>query len=247
MRQDISLFQFLISLILGIYAFIGIIHFNIIFFDVSQFLYMTTWNYYISSIYLIVISICDFSLYILKSNKLDKVNEIFRENLSPAFTALTYLVTITFWMIIFPMIISEGDDGNFGIGLYMNWYLHLFLTIFQTIDIFISYRKEKGIVIKYDFLIAIIIVGAYALLSLILIYGFDKPVYPFFNNLTWYKFIGLFILFAILIFVCYLIHVGFIKLKYKCKIFIIKDDNNNEISTSDEETNKENKESKDNI
>ena len=185
MRQDISLLQFLISLILGIYAFIGIIHFNIIFFDVSQFLYMTIWNYYISSIYLIVISISDFSLYILKSNKLDNVNEIFRENLSPAFTALTYLVTITFWMIIFPMIVSEGDDGNFGIGFYMNLYLHLFLTIFQTIDIFISYRKEKGIVIKYDFLIAIIIVGAYALLSLILIYGFDKPVYPFFNNLTW--------------------------------------------------------------
>ena len=248
MRQNISLLQFFTSLIFGIYAFIELIHFNVTILDKTQFLYMTTWNYYISSIYLIVISICDFSLYILKSNKLDIVNEIFRENLSPSFTAITYLVSITFWMIIFPMIISNGEDGNFGVGPYMNLYIHLFLTIFQTIDIFISYRKQKGIVIKYDFLIAVFILGAYALLSLILIYGFDKRVYPFFNNLTWYIFIGLFLFFAILIFVSYLIFVGLIKLKYKLKIFIIKDDsNNNEISISDEETNKENKENKDSI
>ena len=140
---------------------------------------MTTWNYYISTIYLVTICICDFSFYILKSNKLDKVNEIFREKLSPAFTALTYLVSFTFWVMNFPVIIKDGGDGNFGMSLYINLYVHLFLTILQTIDIFISYREQKGIVIKYDFLIDALIMGAYSILTLILVYGFDNPVYPF--------------------------------------------------------------------
>ena len=82
--------------------------------------------------------------------------------------------------------------------------------------------------------------GAYSILSLILVYGFDKPIYPFMNNMTWYKAIGELILFIAMIFIFYLIHVGLIKLKYKCKIFII--DNNNDIEIKnlpEEETNKE--------
>jgi len=239
MRTNISLLQFLTSFIMGLYSFIMCIYFTITSFSIIQFIFMTIWNYYISTVYLVTISICDFSLYILKSNKLDRVNEIFREKLSPAFTALTYLVTFTFWVMIFPVIISEGD-GNFGVSLYMNLYLHLFLTILQTIDIFISYRKQKGIVIKYDFLIGALIMGAYSILSLILVYGFDKPIYPFMNNMTWYKAIGELILFIAMIFIFYLIHVGLIKLKYKCKIFIIDNDNDTEIKNlPEEETSKE--------
>ena len=234
MGENISLLQFLTSFIMGLYAFIMFVYFTITSFNVILFIFMTIWNYYISTVYLVTISICDFSSYILKSNKLDRVNEIFREKLSPAFTALTYLVTFTFWVMIFPVIFSEGD-GNFGVSLYMNLYLHLFLTILQTIDIFISYRKQKGIVIKYDFLIGAFIMGAYSILSLILIYGFDTPIYPFMNNMTWYKAIGELILFIAMIFIFYLIHVGLIKLKYKCKIFIIDNDNDTEIKNLPEE------------
>jgi len=239
MGENISLLQFLTSFIMGLYAFIMFVYFTITSFNVILFIFMTIWNYYISTVYLVTISICDFSSYILKSNKLDRVNEIFREKLSPAFTALTYLVTFTFWVMIFPVIFSEGN-GNFGVSLYMNLYLHLFLTILQTIDIFISYRKQKGIVIKYDFLIGAFIMGAYSILSLILIYGFDTPIYPFMNNMTWYKAIGELLLFIAMIFIFYLIHVGLIKLKYKCKIFIIDNDNDIEIKNlPEEETNKE--------
>ena len=78
MGQDISLLQFLTSLIIGIYVLITLIQLTVTTFNVIQFIFLTTWNYYISTIYLITISICDFSLYILKSNKLEKVNEIFR-------------------------------------------------------------------------------------------------------------------------------------------------------------------------
>ena len=239
MGENISLLQFLTSFIMGLYAFIMFVYFTITSFNVILFIFMTIWNYYISTVYLVTISICDFSSYILKSNKLDRVNEIFREKLSPAFTALTYLVTFTFWVMIFPVIFSEGD-GNFGVSLYMNLYLHLFLTILQTIDIFISYRKQKGIVIKYDFLIGAFIMGAYSILSLILIYGFDTPIYPFMNNMTWYKAIGELLLFIAMIFIFYLIHVGLIKLKYKCKIFIIDNDNDIEIKNlPEEETSKD--------
>ena len=218
MREKISLLQFLASLIIGIYAFIMFIYIEILFFNPKQFLFMTMWNCYISTIYLIINSICDFSLFVLKSIKLEKISELFRETLSPAFTALTYLVTFTFWIMIFPVILRDSGDGNFGMGLNVNLYVHLFLTIFQTIDIFLSYRKNKGIIIKYDFLIAASIMGVYSILTLILVYGFNEPIYPFLDNMTWYKAIIELILFQAMIFLFYLIHVGLIKLKYKFKI-----------------------------
>ena len=227
MRDKISLIQFLISLIIGIYTFIMIIYINIIFFSPSQLLFMTMWNFHISSIYLIILAICDFSLFVLKSNKLEKINEILREHLSPGFTAITYLVTFTFWVMIFPVLISEGNP-NFGMNLYLNLYLHLFLTIFETIDIFLSYRKNKRIIIKYDFLVAAIIMGMYAILTLILIFGFNMPVYPFLNNMTWYKAIGELLLFEIIAFLFYLVHVGLIKLKFKFKFYILKEDEEEE-------------------
>ena len=239
MRTKISLLQFLTSFIIGLYAFITIVHFTIISFNFNQLVFMTTWNYYISTVYLITICICDFSFYVLKSHKLDKVNEIFRENLSPSFTGLTYLVTFTFWVMIFPVLVKENGDRNYGMGLYKNIYVHLILTILHKIDIFISYRKQKGIVIKYDFIIGAIILGVYSILSLILIFVFDKPVYPFMYNMTWYKAIGVFILFIFLFFIFYLIHIGLIKLKYKFRIFILVNNNNDEIFLPDDEVNKE--------
>ena len=223
MREKISFIQFLFSSIIGLYALIMIIYINIIFFSPTQLLFMTMWNCHISTIYLIILAICDFSLFVLKSNKLEKINEFFRERLSPGFTAITYLVTFTFWAIIFPVLINEGDS-NFGIGLYLNLYVHLFLTILQTVDIFLSYRKNKGIIIKYDFLVAAFIMGMYAILTLILVFGFNTPVYPFLNNMTWYKAIGEILIFEIMIFLFYLVHVGLIKLKFKCKIYILKEE-----------------------
>ena len=223
MRKEISLFQFLISSILGVYALIMIIYFEVNFFTYKQFLFMTMWNFYFSTIFLIVVAICDFSFFILKSDKLEKLNELFRETISPSFTALTYLVTFTFWIMIFPALILGGKDGNFGLGLYLNLYLHLYLTIFQTIDIFLSQRKYKGIVIQYEYLIAVFIMGVYSLLAIILVYGFNMPIYPFLNNMTWYKAIAEIILFQIMTYLFYLIHVGLIKLKYKFKINVLDD------------------------
>ena len=220
MRNKISFIQFLISLIIGIYVFIMIIYINITSFSFIQFLFMTMWNCYISTIYLLILAICDFSFYIFKSYKLEKINKIFREHLSPAFTALTYLVSFTFWVMIFPVIIKDNNE-EYEMDLYIDLYVHLFLTIFQTIDIFLSYRENKGIVIKYDYLIASFIIGIYSILILVLIFGFNKAIYPFLNNMTWYKCIGEFLLFQIMIFIFYLIHVVLIKLKYKLKIFVL--------------------------
>ena len=137
MRKEISFFQFLVSGIIGVYALIMIIYFEVNYFTYKQFLFMTMWNFYFSTIYLIIVAICDFSFFILKSDKLEKLNELFRETISPSFTALTYLVTFTFWIMIFPALILGGKDGNFGMSLYLNLYLHLYLTIFQTIDIWL--------------------------------------------------------------------------------------------------------------
>ena len=225
MRAKISFLQFIISILIGIYAFIMIIYIEANYISPKQLFFMTMWNCFISTIYLITISICDFSFFYIKSNKLEKLNEFFRETLSPAFTALTYLVTFTFWVMIFPVLVKSGN-GNFGLNLYTNLYVHLILTIFQTVDIFFSYRKNKGIIMKYDFLIAAFIMGSYAILTLILVYGYNYAVYPFLKHMTWYKGLGELILFEVMMFLFYLIHVGFIKLKYKYKIYILMDGTN---------------------
>ena len=227
MRNEISFYQFFISLAMGIYSFIMIVYFELYYFKLRQFLFMTNWNFYISTIYLIGLSICDFSSYVFKSKKLEKLNKLFRENLSPAFTALTYLVTFTFLVMIYPVILKRGDK-NFGISAYINIYVHLILTIMQTIDIFLSYRKKKGILIKYDFLVASFIIWIYSILVLILVFIFDFPIYPFLDNMTLIKAFFEIILFQSMIFIFYLIHVGLIKLKYILKIFIVIDDTKKE-------------------
>ena len=227
MRKQISFFQFFLSLAIGLYAFIMIVYFDFNYFNSKQFLFMTIWNLYLSTLYLVVVSVCDFSLYVFKSKKLEGINAIFRENLSPAFTSLTYLVTFTFWVMIYPVLLKRGDK-NFGLTTYINVYVHLILTVLQTIDIFFSYRKNKGILIKYDFLVGAFIMGVYSILILIVVFIFDFPIYPFLNNMTWYKAIAEFILFQSMIFIFYLIHVGLIKLKYICKIFILTEDDEKE-------------------
>ena len=221
MRKNISFFQFFLSLTIGIYSLITFLSFQINNFSLKQFIFMTTWNFWISTIYLVTISICDFSWYMLESNLLDKLNELFREKLSPAFTALTYLVTFTFWVMIFPTALRDGDP-NFGMGLFFNLHVHLILTIFQTIDIFFSYRKNKGIVLKYDFIICLIIMGIYSVLMLVLTFGYNIAIYPFLENMTWFKAFIEFQLFQYMIFIFYLIHVGLIKLKAKYNIFVEK-------------------------
>ena len=68
--------------------------------------------------------------------------------------------------------------------------------------------------------------GSYAILTLILVYGYNYAVYPFLKHMTWYKGLGELILFEVMMFLFYLIHVGFIKLKYKYKIYILMDGTN---------------------
>ena len=223
MRKQISFFQFFLSLVIGFYAFIMIVYIDFNYFNKRQFLFMTIWNLYLSTLYLVVVSVCDFSLYVFKSKKLESINKIFRENLSPAFTSLTYLVTFTFWVMIYPVLLKRGDK-NFGLTTYINVYVHLIVTVLQTIDIFFSYRKSKGILIKYDFLVGSFIMGVYSILILIVVFIFDFPIYPFLDNMTWYKAITEFILFQSMIFIFYLVHVGLIKLKYICKIYTLTED-----------------------
>ena len=200
-----------------------IVYIDFNYFNKRQFLFMTIWNLYLSTLYLVVVSVCDFSLYVFKSKKLESINKIFRENLSPAFTSLTYLVTFTFWVMIYPVLLKRGDK-NFGLTTYINVYVHLIVTVLQTIDIFFSYRKSKGILIKYDFLVGSFIMGVYSILILIVVFIFDFPIYPFLDNMTWYKAIAEFILFQSMIFIFYLVHVGLIKLKYICKIYTLTED-----------------------
>ena len=222
MRKDISFFQFLISLTIGVYSLITFLRFQMEHFKLNQFLFMTMWNFWISTIYLVTVSICDFSLYLFQTKTLEKLNKLFRDTFSPAFTAVTYLVSFTFWLMIYPVVLNKGDP-NFGLGLFYNLHLHLFLTILETIDILLSYRTNKGIVIKYDYLICVFIMTVYSSLMLILIYGYNIAIYPFLENMTWYKAIIILHLFQGMIFIFYLIHIGLIKLKFKYKIFISVD------------------------
>ena len=76
-------------------------------------------------------------------------------------------------------------------------YVHLILTMLQTLDIFISYRTKKGIVIICDYLVGAIIISIYSIFTLILVFKYNKPIYPFLYDMTLLKAIGEFILFQI--------------------------------------------------
>ena len=238
MRKSISTTQLLIIIIIGginTYLFLGW------FLELKnrRFLFMTWWSFYINSVLLMVSLFCDLYFYFTKNKQYEKINYIFRNSYAAVSTTLSFFVTLIFWTLIFQSLnfFNKSYDED---KIYRSIYIHLIITILLIIDLFSSERDEPKF--KYSELnIDYIILGLYMILTLLLIYVYDKPIYPFLKNIHIIPLIGYGIIFIIVMYISYYLYLGLLKLKYKYNIGL-ENDNENDFNNLNEEPLIDNKE-----
>ena len=107
-------------------------------------------------------------------------------------------------------------------------------------DLFCSERDEPKF--KFSELnIDYIILGLYMILTLLLIYVYDKPIYPFLKNIHIFTLLCYGIIFIIVMFISYYLYLGLLILKYKYNIGL-ENENENEINNLNDELFIDNKE-----
>ena len=217
MRKTITKEQLIISLLIGNYALIEILYFISIEIP-SRFIFMTWWNLYLNSFYLISILIFDILFY-FKINVLEKINYFFREHLSPILCTLTFLVSLIFWCVIYPMIIFLGKKNPDKWGAYVNFYVHIILTCLHVVDVFYGERKKK-FYDQRDWNGVAFIMGIYSIVVLICYFKYNFAIYPFLEKLNGVKIIIFFVGFVFIFTMLYYLYIKLVDLKYKFKMYI---------------------------
>ena len=228
MRINITLKQFIVSCIInGINLICVILAYQVIF-DYRSLVYLTaiTWDF--NSIYLFLSFICDISLFIFKSTKLEKLNNFLRNILCHVANTISYAVTFLFWGLF-----ALGGLGEFPSDLMvilLNIYAHLLISIIVIIDIFVAEHDNHSFSPKIMAAIIIYMI-LYGILCGILTINFDRPPYPFLKGINILKLIGFFAIFSVVFVLSYLFQILLIKIKFKC---IIKEDNDDKTNLIEE-------------
>ena len=153
------------------------------------FIHITNWSFFLSSIYLISIMICDTSLYFFSSKKLEKFNHFIRNSFSNIAFPFCFMITIGFWGILLIGIIIKADTfyksgTKFSAQrILINLHLHLGIAIMMIADIFLSERDE----IKLNWCSSItntLIFITYSIVICVAKYKFDYNAYVIMENLN---------------------------------------------------------------
>ena len=190
--------------------------------------YLTYISYYANSIFLLLCLICDIFLYInenseeesnyiLMNNKnsylnnnilwAEKLNNWNRNKYGVICNTFSFFVSVSFWILYF---LGESyiKMNNTFFGLLSSINLHLLITIFVIIDIFISKRKHKFSADYFEIISFIFFV--YCIICGIDKYYFNVNPYPFMNGsllfLIIYVLISFFLLYGCYFFNVYLIN-----------------------------------------
>lgn len=118
-------------------------------------------------------------------------------------------------------------DNLFSTFLFclFNIYAHLLITIFVIIDLLIADHEKHS----FSFWILSIIYGyiiSYGIFCAILTLKFDNPPYKFLEEISIELLLIYYAAFAVVGFLCYLLQIFIIKMKYK---YIVKENNENNV------------------
>ena len=181
-----------------------------------------------NSIYLFLSFICDISLFIFKSTKLEVLNNFLRNQLCHVANPISYTVTVLFWGIA--AFGGMGDIFANFMFIVLNVYAHLLITIFVIADIFIAEHDNHSFSPK---ILAIIIIYMvlYGILCGILTIKFDSPPYPFLKGINILPLLGIYAVFSLIFVSCYFFQILLFKIKFK---YIIKEDQDDTKNLTDE-------------
>ena len=181
-------------------------------------IYLTIITLDFNSIYLFLSFICDISLFIFKSQKLEALNDFMRNKVCHVANPLSYAVTILFWTLAL-----LGGMGDIIISkriFIFNVHIHLLISILLIVDIFIA-EHEKHTFSFLTLIIIFIYMILYEIFCTTLTFKFDNPPYPFLKAIKSAPLLLFFYaLFGIAFFLCYLLHILVFKIKFK---YVIKE------------------------
>lgn len=189
MRRDIKPYQFWVSIIIGFFNTIFFLLF-LLKFETKHFFFLTMWTYWLNSIYLLVVCICDISLCCFKSTRLEKINDFFRNDYSLVSFPFSYAVTFLFWFLV----CLGNNVMNFDFvmsKMIARIYLHGINTGFLLLDLFISEHKKK----EFDWNVFT------AISTIFWVYCTDVCIGKYWLNIMPYRFVeninSIFLLFSI--------------------------------------------------
>lgn len=223
MRTNITLSQFIVSCIInGLNSFFFFLFYEFTF-DYRFLVFLTIITLDFNSIYLFLSFICDISLFIFKSAKLEVLNNFLRNKLCHVANPISYIVTVLFWGIA--AFGGMGDIFADFMFILVNVYSHLLISIFVIIDIFIADHDNHSFS-PIILVLIIVYMILYGILCGILTIKFDNPPYPFLKGINILSLIGIYAIFLIIAVLCYFFHILLFKIKFK---YIIKEDDTKEL------------------
>ena len=190
--RKVKAFKYYLFLVINIFQIGFIIYSHIIYKLDLIYSFITNWSFALSSFYLFSVLICDTSLYFFSSKKLEKFQHFMRNYFSNVAFPYNFMITIGFWGILLIGIIfssetflKEGTEITFQ-SIFVNVHLHLGITIFMIIELFMHERNE----VKLNWCsfisntaIFIIYISFYCVLK----YSYDIDIYLFTGNFDWWQ------------------------------------------------------------
>jgi hypothetical protein len=218
-RKSISKIQFISTLIISLFNTISFLYFISQLKEMDRFLYMTWWNFYITSIFFIAILICDTNLFIFKSKRFEHINYYFRNHFYPIILVYGIFICIIFWGVINPL--SEykqmGDDFY---TIFRNCNVHGLIVVFLLIDMYFA-ERDKYSYNNNDVFMLFGIFTFYSILTIIMRKYFNIIVYNFLEKISFSLMLYVDLLFYLILFSFYYIYIIFMNWKLKNIIKVI--------------------------
>ena len=216
LRDKITPNQYFITFLMSSFNTISFFYFLFQIEEIKRFLFLTWWNFYITSIFFIAILICDTNLFIFKSKRFEHINYYFRNHFYPIILVYGIFICIIFWGVINPL--SEYKQmGEDFYTIFRNCNVHGLIVIFLLIDMYFA-ERDKYSYNNNDVFMLFGIITFYSILTIIMRKYFNIIIYNFLEKISFTLMLYLDLIFYLILFSFYYIYIIFMNWKLKIKI-----------------------------
>jgi hypothetical protein len=218
LRDKITPNQYFITFLMSSFNTISLFYFLFQIEEIKRFIFLTWWNFYITSIFFIAILICDTNLFIFKSKRFEHINYYFRNHFYPIILVYGIFICIIFWGVMNPL--SEYKQmGEDFYTIFRNCNVHGLIVIFLLIDMYFA-ERDKYSYNNNDVFMLFGIITFYSILTIIMRKYFNIIVYNFLEIVSFNTMMLIGMSFYIFLFTFYNIYIKLIEWKMKGKNYI---------------------------
>ena len=219
LRDKITINQYFITFLMSSFNTISLFYFLFQIEEIKRFIFLTWWNFYITSIFFIAILICDTNLFIFKSKRFEHINYYFRNHFYPIILVYGIFICIIFWGVMNPL--SEYKQmGEDFYTIFRNCNVHGLIVVFLLIDMYFA-ERDKYSYNNNDVFMLFGIFTCYSILTIIMRKYFNIIVYNFLEKISFSLMLYVDLLFYLILFSFYYIYIIFMNWKLKNIIKVI--------------------------